>query len=66
VTAEMLDSSQVVFVKRRELLRFLRAHRVACLQVVHLLSQDLHSAYDRVRSLGLGRNRFPHSLHARS
>src|SRR5512140_2344418 len=56
VTAEMLDSSQVVFVKRRELLRFLRAHRVACLQVVHLLSQDLHSAYDRVRSLGLGRN----------
>lgn len=66
VTAEMLDSSQVVFVKRRELLRFLRAHRVACLQVVHLLSQDLHSAYDRVRSLGLGRNRFAHSLHARS
>lgn len=60
VTAEMLDSSQVVFVKRRELLRFLRAHRVACLQVVHLLSQDLHAAYDRVRSIGLTRVRHAH------
>ena len=66
LTAEMMDTSQVVFVKRRELLRFLRTHRVACLQVVHLLSQDLHSAYDRVRSLGLGRTRFSHPQHARS
>jgi CRP/FNR family transcriptional regulator len=66
ITAEMLDSSQVVFVKRRELLRFLRTNRVACLQVVHLLSQDLHSAYDRVRSIGLGRTRHPHVMHARA
>jgi CRP/FNR family cyclic AMP-dependent transcriptional regulator len=57
VTAELLDDAQVATVKRKELLRFLREHREACLQVVNLLSEDLHMAYDRVRSLGLGRNR---------
>lgn len=66
ITAEMLDTSQVVFVKRRELLRFLRDHRVACLQVVHLLSQDLHAAYDRVRTIGLGRTRHVHGLRPRA
>ncbi len=55
VTAETLDNAQVAVVKRKDLLRFLRDHREACLQVVHLLSQDLHTAYGRVRSIGLGR-----------
>lgn len=64
ISAEMLDTSQVAFIKRKELLRFLRDHRVACLQVVHLLSQDLHGAYDRVRSLGLGRSRRTRLFHA--
>jgi CRP/FNR family transcriptional regulator len=59
VTAEMLDTSQVAFVRRKDLLHFLRHHRIACLQVVHLLSQDLHQAYDRVRSIGLSRVRRP-------
>ncbi len=59
VTAETLDACQVVFVKRKELLKFLREHREACLQVVHLLSGDLHTAYERVRSLGLSRTRRP-------
>jgi CRP/FNR family transcriptional regulator, cyclic AMP receptor protein len=63
VTAEMLDTCQVAFVRRKDLLRFLRDNRVACLQVVHLLSQDLHQAYDRVRSIGLSRRR-PHLLHS--
>jgi CRP/FNR family transcriptional regulator len=62
VTAEMLDSSQVAFVRRKDLLRFLRDHRHACLQVVHLLSSDLHQAYDRVRSIGLARTRRPRLL----
>lgn len=66
LTAEMLDSSQVAFVRRKDLLRFLRDHRVACLQVVHLLSQDLHAAYDRVRSLGLARTRRPKLARARA
>lgn len=57
VTAETLDNAQVAMVKRKDLLRFLRDHREACLQVVNLLSQDLHTAYDRVRSIGLGRTR---------
>lgn len=66
VTAEMLDASQVAFIRRKDLLRFLRDHREACLQVVHLLSQDLHQAYDRVRSIGLTRTRRPRLLHARA
>ena len=59
VTAETLDNAKVAIVRRKELLKFLRGHREACLQVVHLLSQDLHVAYDRVRSVGLVRTRRP-------
>lgn len=59
VTAEALDNAKVALVRRKDLLKFLRTHRDACLQVVHLLSQDLHVAYDRVRSIGLGRSRRP-------
>ena len=59
VTAEMLDDAQVAFIRRKQLLRFLREHREACLQVVHLLSQDLHVAFDRVRTVGLARTRRP-------
>ena len=59
VTAELLDDAHVAAVRRKDLLRFLHEHREACLQVVNLLSQDLHVAYDRVRSLGLGRSRRP-------
>jgi CRP/FNR family cyclic AMP-dependent transcriptional regulator len=65
VTAEMLDACRVAFVRRKDLLRFLRDHREACMQVVHLLSQDLHAAYDRVRSIGLARTRRPRLMHAR-
>jgi CRP/FNR family transcriptional regulator, cyclic AMP receptor protein len=64
VSAELLDNSQVALVRRKELLRFLREHREACLHVVSLLSQDLHIAYDRVRSVGLGRTRRPRAASA--
>ena len=57
MTAELLEDAQVATIKRKDLLRFLREHREACLQVVNLLSQDLHVAYDRVRSIGLARSR---------
>jgi len=57
MTAQLLDNAQVAMVKRKDLFRFLHEHREACLQVVNLLSQDLHIAYDRVRSIGLGRSR---------
>lgn len=59
MTAELLDNAKVACLGRKALLRFLHQHREACLQVVNLLSQDLHVAYDRVRSVGLGRSRRP-------
>ena len=62
LTAETLDSCQVVFVKRKDLLKFLREHPDACLQIVHLLSTDLHTAYERVRSIGLSRTRRPRQV----
>lgn len=62
ITAELLDNSQVVFVRRKDLMKFLREHRDICLQVVHMLSQDLHGAYERVRTIGMVRTRRPRSL----
>jgi CRP/FNR family cyclic AMP-dependent transcriptional regulator len=56
-TAELLDSSQVAFIKRKDLLRFLRENPTICMEVVHRLSEDLHGAYERVRSIGLNRTR---------
>jgi CRP/FNR family transcriptional regulator, cyclic AMP receptor protein len=64
VTAELLDNARVAMVKRKDLLSFLCKHREACLHVVTLLSQDLHIAYDRVRSVGLGRSRRARSARA--
>jgi len=60
VTAEAIEPVQVAEVHRKELLRFLHEHRDVCLQVVNLLSDDLHLAYDRVRSVGLSRARRSH------
>lgn len=63
VTAETMDVCRVASVRRKDLLRFLRQHREACMQVVNMLSQDLHVAYDRVRSLGLGWTRRSRTSH---
>jgi CRP/FNR family transcriptional regulator len=57
VTAELLENAQVAFVRRKDLLKFLKENQEACLQIVHLLSQDLHTAFDRVRTVGLMRSR---------
>ena len=59
VTAEALDTVRLAAVRRKDLLHFLRRHRDACLRIVNLLSQDLHIAYDRVRTVGLVRTRRP-------
>jgi CRP/FNR family transcriptional regulator len=59
VTAETLDDAPVASIRREDLLRFLCHHHEACLQVAHLLSQDLHIAYHRLRSIGWGRLRRP-------
>jgi CRP/FNR family transcriptional regulator len=62
ITAELLDASQVVFVRRKELVRFLRGNPGVCMQVVRMLSQDLHGAYERVRSIGMVRSRRPRTI----
>src|SRR5690242_6415766 len=64
VTAETLDDARVTFIRRKELLKFLREHREACMQVVHLLSEDLHTAYSRVRAVGMVRTRRSALAHA--
>jgi CRP/FNR family transcriptional regulator, cyclic AMP receptor protein len=56
-TAELLDPAQVDFIKRKDLLKFLRENPTICMEVVHRLSEDLHGAYERVRSIGLNRAR---------
>jgi CRP/FNR family transcriptional regulator, cyclic AMP receptor protein len=57
ITAELLDTSQIVFIRRKELMKFLRENPSVCMQVVRMLSQDLHGAYERVRTIGTIRSR---------
>jgi len=57
VTAELLDTAQVAFVKRKDIVKFLRLNPTICMEVVRRLSDDLHGAYERVRSIGLSRSR---------
>ncbi len=66
ITAELLDNSQVVFVRRKDLMKFLREHRQVCMEVVRMLSQDLHGAYERVRTIGMIRTRRPRMVYRSS
>jgi CRP/FNR family transcriptional regulator, cyclic AMP receptor protein len=59
VTAELLDNSQVVFVRRKDLQKFLRENRTVCMEIVRMLSQDLHGAYERVCTIAMVRTRRP-------
>jgi CRP/FNR family transcriptional regulator, cyclic AMP receptor protein len=52
-TAETLDPCQVNFIKREDFLRFLKENGTACLRVAEHLSNNYHSAFEQVRSLGL-------------
>jgi CRP/FNR family transcriptional regulator len=53
LTAETIQPCQVNFVKREDFLHFLQEHGAACLQAAQHLSDNCHSAYDLIRSLGL-------------
>lgn len=64
LTAEALDDARVAAIKRKDLMRFLRDHPQPCLHVARLLSQDLHIAYARLRSIGWGRTRRPRAPRA--
>jgi CRP/FNR family transcriptional regulator, cyclic AMP receptor protein len=52
-TVEAVDCTRVGFVKRSDLLDFLRGHCDVCMQVVQLLSEDLHVLYHEFRSMDL-------------
>ncbi len=51
VTAEAGDQTTVAFIPRQEFLEFLREHGDFCMQVVRLLSEDLHGLYHKFRSI---------------
>lgn len=65
LTAELLDDSQVVFIRRRELMKLLREHPEVCMRIVGMLSQDLHGAYERVRTIGMVHSRRPRLMSRR-
>jgi CRP-like cAMP-binding protein len=50
-TAEAGDQTTAIFIPREEFLAFLREHGDFCVQVVRLLSEDLHALYDKFRSI---------------
>jgi CRP-like cAMP-binding protein len=51
VSAEASDRTVVAFVERDLFLNFLRDHKDFCMQVVRLLSEDLHGLYHKFRSI---------------
>ncbi len=51
ITAEAGDHTTVAFVPRDSFLEFLRCHRDFCMQIVRLLSEDLHGLYHKFRSI---------------
>ncbi|PYS46686.1 MAG: Crp/Fnr family transcriptional regulator [Acidobacteria bacterium] len=52
-TAETLETCQVNFIRKEDFLSFLREHGEACFRVAQHLSQNYHTAYVQIRSLGL-------------
>jgi CRP/FNR family cyclic AMP-dependent transcriptional regulator len=53
VTVETLQPSQLTFIRREDLLKFLNEHGDACLHAAEHLARDCQSAYDVIRSIGL-------------
>lgn len=51
MTAEAGEQATAVFIRREELLVFLREHSDYCMQIVRLLSEDLHGLYHKFRSI---------------
>jgi CRP/FNR family transcriptional regulator len=51
VTAEAGDQTSAAFIPRQNFLEFLRTHGDFCVQVLRLLSDDLHGLYRKFRSI---------------
>ncbi len=65
-SAELLDNARIAYIKRKDLLNFLRDNPNICMDVVSRLSEHLHGAYERVRTIGLNRARRVRLQRARS
>lgn len=57
LSVEAVSKTTTSFVERQALLEFLREHHEFCMQVVRLLSEDLHGLYFRFRSLTMSEAR---------
>ena len=51
ITAEAGDETTAAFIPREEFLEFLRERGDFCMQVVRLLSEDLHALYHKFRGI---------------
>lgn len=56
VSAEMLEPSQVNFIRREDFMAFLNSHPEACLHTAQQLSAKYHSAQREIRALGLSQS----------
>jgi CRP-like cAMP-binding protein len=54
LSAQAVQPTQVGYVSRKVLVEWLRRHCDVCMQVVEILSDDLHMLYDRARSVEAG------------
>ena len=52
ITAEAGEQTTAAFVPREQFLEFLREHGDFCMEVVRLLSADLHALHHKFRSIG--------------
>ena len=62
ITAEAVEHTKAAFIPREEFLEFLREHGDFCMQVVRLLSEDLHALYHKFRSISAHPGRPRHRL----
>ena len=51
-TAETLEPCQIAFLPRESFLNYLRQNCALCMQLVQLLSEDLHQLYQQYRTIG--------------
>jgi CRP-like cAMP-binding protein len=52
VTAQAADPIRAAYIEREKLMHFLSEHCDICMQIVQLLSEDLHVLYHKFRSFG--------------
>jgi CRP/FNR family transcriptional regulator len=50
-TVETLERCEIAFLRREDFLAYLRQNCTLCMQLVQLLSEDLHQLYERYRTI---------------